>query len=153
MKYVTKTRFLPFVLLTVLLALVAGAAAAAGAATEGSSKITGLFGDLRFAKEQSDRARLAKLKTAIDAEIGKARARRLTQCKVIAFGAKPCGGPWKYLVYSRQQTNEPRLRQLVDTYYNLEKKYNKKNKIGSDCGFVEQPEVMLLDGICQIKRN
>ncbi len=66
--------------------------------------------------QQSNRADLNKLKKEIDREIGKPRAKRLTQCKVIAFGAKACGGPTTYLVYSSLQTKENKLRRLVGQY-------------------------------------
>jgi secreted trypsin-like serine protease len=103
--------------------------------------------------EQSDRTRLAKLKKTIDAEIGKPRAKRLTQCRVIAFGAKPCGGPRTYLVYSNLKTNEPKLKRLVSEYNSLEEKLNREGNLGSDCMFVGEPQITLLNGMCRIKRN
>lgn len=96
----------------------------------------------------TDRERLAELRREIEAEIGTPAARRVSQCKVIAFGSKPCGGPWKYLVYSTAETNESRLKRLVNEYNVLEEEINRKEGIGSDCMFVGEPPVRLEGGIC-----
>ncbi|MFN2391720.1 MAG: hypothetical protein ABR566_07105 [Pyrinomonadaceae bacterium] len=103
--------------------------------------------------EQPNQPDLKKLKKEIDREIGKPRARRLTQCRVIAFGAKPCGGPRTYLVYSNLKTNEPKLKRLVSEYNRLEEKLNKEGNLISDCMFVEEPKITVLNGMCKIKRN
>jgi hypothetical protein len=102
---------------------------------------------------QSNRADLNKLKKEIDREIGKPRAKRLTHCKVIAFGAKACGGPKTYLVYSSLQTNENKLKRLVNQYNSLEDKINKETDAMSDCMFIEEPKADLVNGMCKIKRN
>src|SRR5262245_39937735 len=100
---------------------------------------------------QSKRERLRSLKQAIDAEIGTPRADKLAQCKHIAFGAKPCGGPWKYLVYSTARTDESRLKQLVSEYNALEKKINEEEGLNSDCSYVTEPELGLEGGVCVSK--
>lgn len=101
--------------------------------------------------EQSNRDKLNKLKKEIDREIGKPKARRLSQCKVIAFGAKPCGGPKSYLVYSTLQGNENKLKRLVNQYNSLEEKINKETDAMSDCMLVEEPKISLVNGMCKIK--
>ncbi len=103
--------------------------------------------------QQSNRADLNKLKKEIDREIGKPRAKRLTQCKVIAFGAKACGGPTTYLVYSSLQTKENKLRRLVGQYNFLQDKINKETDAISDCMFIEEPKPTIQNGMCKIKRN
>ena len=75
------------------------------------------------------------------------------QCEVIAFGSKPCGGPWEYLVYSSSSTDPELLIEKVNTYNQLEEEYNQENGIFSDCAFVMPPEVTCADGQCQIVNN
>ncbi len=103
--------------------------------------------------EQSNRDKLNKLKKEIDREIGKPRARRWSQCRGIAFEAKPCGGPRSYLIYSTLQTNETKLKRLVNQYNSLEEKINKETDAMSDCMLVEEPKVSLVNGMCRIKYN
>ncbi len=143
MKYLYKIMFFLAALVTVSLALT----------TNSGNQVNGSSVNNHIINEQSDRTRLAKLKKTIDVEIGKPRAKSLTQCRVIAFGAKPCGGPRTYLVYSNLKTNEPKLKRLVSEYNTLEEKLNREGNLISDCMFVEEPQITLHNGMCKIKRN
>ena len=102
------------------------------------------------AAQQNDSERLKELGRIIEQEIGTPAANEPSQCKLIAFGSKPCGGPARYLVYSTAKTNETRLKQLVDEFNQLAKKINEERKIFSDCMFVSEPKVELIDGVCRI---
>ena len=105
------------------------------------------------AAQQSDFERLQELRTLIEKEIGTPTANEPTQCKLIAFGSKPCGGPTRYLVYSMARTSEARLKQLVNEFNQLAKKVNEERKILSDCMFVTEPSVAFVGGVCTIKAN
>jgi hypothetical protein len=118
-----------------------------------SNETANIFTDNSVTSQQSYRADLNKLKKEIDREIGKPRAKRVNQCRVIAFGAKACGGPKTYLVYSGLQTNENKLKRLVDQYNSLEDKINKETDAISDCMFIEEPKPTIQNGMCKIKRN
>jgi len=95
---------------------------------------------------------LAKLESQIREMIGK-DCSNSGQCEVIAFGSKPCGGPWEYLVYSSSDTDGALLIERVNTYNQLQKEFNLENGIISDCGIVGPPEVNCTDGKCQIAGN
>jgi len=60
-------------------------------------------------------------------------------CDFIGFGSKPCGGHWEYLVYSNSIDAVDFLAK-VKTYNELEKEYNIKYNVVSDCMFVMPPE-------------
>ncbi|MCF8274553.1 MAG: hypothetical protein K9I95_12045 [Flavobacteriaceae bacterium] len=61
-----------------------------------------------------------------------------TECKFIAFGSKPCGGPWSYLIYSTSiDTNE--LESLVEEFNQNQANFNQKWGIVSDCSFALPP--------------
>jgi hypothetical protein len=113
----------------------------------------GLTAAVWSARDQSDRERLRDLKRAIDAEIGEPGADSISQCKYIAFGAKPCGGPWTFLVYSTKRTDESKLQQLVKEYNALQKKINAEEGLGSDCSVPAAPELVLENGVCAAKRK
>lgn len=73
-----------------------------------------------------------------------------TGCNFIAFGSKPCGGPWEYLIYSNA-VDEAYLTEMVNTYNQLENSYNSEFEIFSDCAIVNPPEqVGCINGICTI---
>ena len=70
-------------------------------------------------------------------------------CAYVGIGAKPCGGPWEYLVYSTS-IDEQSLMEKVDALQRLEKAYNEKFEIGSDCMVVAPPDELICeDGKCK----
>ena len=61
------------------------------------------------------------------------------ECRSIALGSKPCGGPWGYLVYSTS-IDTLKLSKLVATYNQHEKLMNTECGLISDCSFVSPPQ-------------
>jgi len=76
-----------------------------------------------------------------------------TECAFIAFGTKPCGGPWGYLVYSNSiDTDE--LIEKVERFNQLQKTYNLKYNIISDCSVVSPPDALICeDNKCKAVYN
>jgi hypothetical protein len=54
------------------------------------------------------------------------------ECRYIAFGSKPCGGPWSYLVYTTS-IDTLELQSLVTDYNQRENSYNNNCGEVSDC--------------------
>jgi hypothetical protein len=100
--------------------------------------------------QQDDSERLKELGRIIEQEIGTPTANESSQCKLIAFGSKPCGGPARYLVYSTEKTDESRLKRLVNEFNGLAKKINEERKMMSDCMLVTEPKVEFVDKVCKI---
>ena len=92
------------------------------------------------ASQQSDSERLKELKRLIDNEIGVPYANEPSQCRLVGFGSKPCGGPWTYLVYSTVQTNKFELKKLVIEYNQVQRRVNIERKIWSDCALARKPK-------------
>jgi len=70
-------------------------------------------------------------------------------CEYIGFGEKPCGGNWEYLVYSNSIDVVDFLAK-VKTYNELEKQYNIKYGLMSNCMAVSPPnEVICENGKCK----
>jgi hypothetical protein len=101
--------------------------------------------------QPSDTERLEELRRMIEREIGIPYADEPTQCKLIPFGSKPCGGPWGYLVYSTLKTDEIRLKQLVSEFNQLQKKMNEEGKILSDCALAPEPKLEFSGRLCSVK--
>src|SRR5690625_5406363 len=59
---------------------------------------------------------LQEIKSRIERVVG-LRADEASQCRAMPIGAKPCGGPWAYFVYSASSTDEEVLKELVSAYY------------------------------------
>lgn len=74
------------------------------------------------------------------------------ECRYIAFGAKPCGGPWEYLVYSTS-IDTLRLQSLVNDYNNQEADYNLNCDVVSDCLFVGPPSALICENDRCIVQN
>ena len=72
-------------------------------------------------------------------------------CYFVGLGAKPCGGFWEYLIYS-DSIDVVSLLTKVETLNELEKAYNEKFGIQSDCFMVSPPaEVNCVEGKCLAK--
>ncbi len=100
--------------------------------------------DLVAIKEQ----RMAQISENIEALIANNSCNGSDDCASIAWGAKPCGGPWGYLVYAPSNVDVPHLEQLVDEYNQLQDEVNQLTGAASDCAFVTEPELECLDDIC-----
>lgn len=71
-------------------------------------------------------------------------------CSFIAFGTKPCGGPYTYLLFSNS-VNLNKLKEMVANYNEMNRLYNIQTKAISDCMYVMPPtEVKCVNGVCTI---
>lgn len=71
-------------------------------------------------------------------------------CSYIAFGAKPCGGPRKFLVFPNT-VNSTTLENMINEYYIMDNQYNIQVGAISDCMVVSPPNtVTCVDGVCTI---
>ena len=97
---------------------------------------------------ETDLLELKNLKDKIDLLINQSVCIDNSSCGFIAFGSKACGGPKEYLVFSNA-INVANLEDKVTTYNELEKTYNMKWDIISDCMFVLPPtSVECINGEC-----
>ena len=103
--------------------------------------------DLVAVKEQ----RMAEISENVEAIIANKSCNGADDCASIAWGSKPCGGPWSYLVYAPGNVNVTQLEQLVSEYNQLQAEVNQLNGAVSDCAFVTKPELECLDDICVAK--
>ena len=93
-------------------------------------------------------ATLADLKAEVVRMIGDAACADVSQCRAIAFGAKPCGGPWQYLVYSIAITDSMALEAAVARYNGEETRLNASEGRMSDCSLALPPTLARVNGRC-----
>ncbi|WP_299883914.1 hypothetical protein [uncultured Lacinutrix sp.] len=84
---------------------------------------------------------LNELKTEIEDLASASVCSENFECRFIAFGSKPCGGPWSYLTYSTS-IDTLQLTNLVATYNTEQESFNTSCNTVSDCAFVTPPTAM-----------
>jgi hypothetical protein len=72
-------------------------------------------------------------------------------CRSMPMGAKACGGPTSYIIYSLSKTDEKLLTEKVKQYTDFQKELNIKYNRISDCSFLLPPMVDCLNGVCASK--
>jgi len=72
------------------------------------------------------------------------------QCKVIGVGARPCGGPDQYLLYSTLHTDEKMLSYTNDRYQKLKKQQNEKLGLMSICQMLMPPVSACIENKCAL---
>jgi hypothetical protein len=72
------------------------------------------------------------------------------QCKVIGVGARPCGGPDQYLLYSTLHTDEKMLSYTSERYQKLKKQQNEKLGLMSTCQMLMSPVSACVEKKCTL---
>lgn len=81
---------------------------------------------------------LTELKSTIESMAEASICSEEFECRYIAFGSKPCGGPWEYLIYTTS-IDTLALSSLVMEYNQLEANYNLNCEAVSDCSVPTPP--------------
>ena len=71
--------------------------------------------------------------------IGNAACTNTSQCRTVAVGAKPCGGPERYMAWSTQVTDPAALAREAEAYAARRRAENERSGRASDCRFVGDP--------------
>lgn len=96
---------------------------------------------------------LDTLRAAVLQLAGDPTCEDVSQCRSIAFGSKPCGGPWSYLVYSAQTTDSVSLAAAVSRYNRREAQLNRELGRASDCQVVLPPRLSCVSARCTALRD
>lgn len=86
----------------------------------------------------------------IRAMIGDAACTDSGQCRTLAIGARPCGGPQAYLPWSSAHTDGAALMQLAEQYKQERQAANAASGDMSDCRFMPDPGATCRAGTCQL---
>ena len=95
---------------------------------------------------------LDSLRAAVLELIGEPTAASMAQCRLIGFGAKPCGGPSSYLLYSMETTDSTSLARAVATYNAEAGRANRESGGISNCRVETPPGLAFASGRCEITR-
>lgn len=94
--------------------------------------------------KEDDRLKLDRLAAEINNLADNSVCNENFECSYIAFGRKPCGGPWGYIVFS-SSINTQLLLKKIEEYNQLEDDYNVKWDAISDCMFVTPPNSLMCE--------
>src|SRR5688572_24148758 len=100
--------------------------------------------------DRDDSQRLEELTRELQALIQPPSCSSVTVCRVIPVGAKPCGGPWRYVAYSTVNTDSIKLANVAARLENLESNLNKRTGLSSDCSLVSPPVLDCVAGTCAV---
>jgi hypothetical protein len=95
----------------------------------------------------------SELKAAIDSEVGQAKCSGDQQCRTLAIGANPCGGPESYLAYSTLNTDVEQLKNLAEQYRITRKTLHVKTGTMGACIVIPEPEVQCKNQQCVSKQK
>ena len=102
--------------------------------------------DVREEHRQAERqAAVADL----DRLIGDAEASGLAACQTVPVGAKACGGPTDYAVYSAEASEAAAIVQTAEEITRMDEQANREFGLGSDCAVTPEPTVVWVGGQCR----
>ena len=99
--------------------------------------------------EQQDMATLERLRTEARQMARADGCTSAGECRSAPMGAKPCGGPWEYLVYCSLTTDEGTLRAHLERLRQFEDSLNRRYARASTCDMVLEPSVVIEGGSCR----
>lgn len=98
--------------------------------------------------QATDRARLDSLDGVARGLARTDGCNSAESCATIALGSKACGGPREYLVYCRVSTDTLALARAVELVNRLEREFNERYQVVSNCMMILEPGVALEGGAC-----
>ena len=96
--------------------------------------------------EESDRMQLAQMRQDVEALVGEAACASVEDCRFAGLGAKPCGGPWEYIIYS--VADSAALAKPLAAYNAFETDMNQRYEYASDCSVPNEPMLACSVGRC-----
>lgn len=93
----------------------------------------------------------AALQQELRAYLGRTQADDLTQCALLPYGYNPCGGPARYIAYSRKGMSDAELGVLEQqlSRFNQLDAFLQSQRMGvGRCGPTPEPELALINGRC-----
>lgn len=93
------------------------------------------------------------LKNEIDALAAKGSCKTVKDCGTLEFGLKPCGGPWSFIAYAKNNPQMSNLKGKLSTYAAVDKRYNEAAELMSDCSMMDPPAVECTKRVCKLKEE
>jgi hypothetical protein len=72
------------------------------------------------------------------------------QCKTVALGAKPCGGPEAWLAWSSQRSDGGQVGKLAERYKQQRMAQHQQSGVVGECSMVPDPGAVCRASHCQL---
>lgn len=131
--------------------ILAGLLVACSPAQESSLTTAENTPEAQFNPETMSEEQFKALGLELRRMVGTPTASSPDQCRVVAMGHKPCGGPERYLMYSTQVLNgdkEAEFLKKLQRYNQLSKQFSDNAGMVSDCQMLPEPAVVVRNGFC-----
>ena len=99
--------------------------------------------------EQQDMAALERLKSEARQLARADGCSTSDECRAAPMGAKPCGGPWEYLVYCSVTTDSATLHRHLELLRQFEDSLNRHYQRASTCDMILEPTPVLEGNTCR----
>lgn len=99
--------------------------------------------------EQQDFAALERMKEDARALANANGCSEVGQCRTAPLGAKPCGGPWEYILYCSVSTDSVALYRRLEMVRQFEDSLNRRYVRVSTCDMAMPPQVTLEGNACR----
>jgi len=102
------------------------------------------------APQSSDEEALETLHQQIVVLIGEPRCENIVHCRLLALGARPCGGPAEYLAYSSIVGKRDVLEAKAYEYSFLQEEVNRNRQAAGACVKLREPKLACTNGRCTL---
>src|SRR5215813_13578489 len=109
-----------------------------------------VLGDEVATSASSDEQALKAVRSEIVRLIGEPRCANLVHCRVLALGARPCGGPSEYLAFSSLTANRETIEAKAYEYSFLEEEVNRSKAAVGSCDVLPSPRAACVNGHCTL---
>lgn len=90
---------------------------------------------------QASRQSLQELKKQLPALKGKGVCQTVEDCRLAGLGQKHCGGPQKYLIYSKVDAQEKELLEVLQKIKEIQIELNKTSGMMGICVVAKKPQL------------
>lgn len=118
----------------------------------GAAAVLALAGGLAIASGvESAPDREGELLGRIRAEIGEARCSSNAQCRTLAIGSRPCGGPAGWLAWSGDEARAARLKPLAEAHAAASRERQAAAGMMGTCQVLPEPSAVCRAGRCVLE--
>lgn len=97
------------------------------------------------------RERMMQLDGEVKAMIGDAACASDSECDVVGYGVKGCGGPVAYLPFSTRVSDIGLLGKKVEEFNTTAREFNRQTQLVSNCALTTRPDVGCVQRQCRTK--
>jgi len=111
------------------------------------------FGSAGAQQPGGDAAQLKKLRGEILEMVGGAPCANVVHCRLLALGARLCGGADEYLAYSSRTTDTTMLENKALEYTLIQEDVQAAERVAGVCTVLPEPRLACIGGHCRVENE